>query len=271
MINLFGNGFVGGEFAKAYDVIINERNDLTPQTNNILYTISTTHNYNVFTDPHLDINTNLNTLVDVLENARKKYGADFTFNFVSSWFVYGNTDLPAKENSSCHPRGFYSITKKAAEDLLISYCDTFNINYRILRLCNVLGTSDKKVSKQRNALQYLISQLKQNQPIELYDQGDFYRDYMHVEDVVAGIKLVLDKGNLNEVYNIGSGVPTLFRTLIDHALEVTKSKSKINFIEQKEFHAKVQVKSMYMNCDKIKQLGFVQKKPILETLDEILL
>ena len=67
--------------------------------------------------------------------------------------------------------------------MLKSYCRTFDINYRILRLCNVYGDSDKGVSKKKNALQYLISQLQQNKDIDLYNDGMFYRDYMYVDDV----------------------------------------------------------------------------------------
>ena len=115
-------------------------------------------------------------MIKVLENIKNKNNT--TFNFISSWFVYGNTDLPAHEESYCDPRGFYSITKRAAEQLLISYCETYEIKYRILRLANVIGTGDKKVSKKKNALTYLINELKQDNAINLYSDGDLYRDYI---------------------------------------------------------------------------------------------
>jgi nucleoside-diphosphate-sugar epimerase len=154
---LGGNGFVGGRYCEMTpNVIKNDRDDFSVKSKNILYFISTVHNYNIFTDPYLDIDTNLITLIKVLENCKNK---DVTFNFISSWFVYGNVDLPARENSYCDPKGFYSITKRTAEQLLISYCETFGIKYRILRLANILGESDKKVSKQKNALQFLINEI----------------------------------------------------------------------------------------------------------------
>ena len=92
-----------------------------------VYFISTVDNYNVHTDMHIDINTNLNVLMDVLKSFRES-SPDAVFNFISSWFVYGNVPLPAKEDSHCNPRGFYSITKRAAEQMLISYCETFGLN-----------------------------------------------------------------------------------------------------------------------------------------------
>jgi nucleoside-diphosphate-sugar epimerase len=132
-----GTGFVGSKFVERRGGNIIPREANTPLTNDVVYFISTTHNYNVFTDVHLDINTNLNKLMDVLPNVKG------TFNFISSWFVYGNgydaQTKAATETSPCNPKGFYSITKKAAEDLIVSYCEVNNINYRIIRLCNVIG------------------------------------------------------------------------------------------------------------------------------------
>ena len=150
-INVYGaSGFVGSNFCNLYkeDVIEQPREINAPKADNVLYLISTTDNYNVFTDLHKDVNVNLTKLMSVLTECKDK---DVTFNFVSSWFVYGKVELPAKENSLCNPTGFYSITKKCAEDLIISYCKTFNKKYRILRLCNVYGSNDKGTSKKKNA------------------------------------------------------------------------------------------------------------------------
>ena len=175
-----GRGFVGSNFCKNKEnVVIKDRDDYTRHSNNIVYFISTVDNYNVYDNPHLDIDTNLKVLIDVLSDCKK----GDTFNFISSWFVYGQTKLPVKETSQCDPKGFYSITKRAAEQLLISYCETFGINYRILRLANVVGRGDQKVSKKKNALQYLINEMREHRPIELYRGGEFTRDYIHVDDV----------------------------------------------------------------------------------------
>jgi nucleoside-diphosphate-sugar epimerase len=102
----------------------------------VLYLISTTHNYHVFDDLHKDINTNLTKLVDVLPNVQG------TFNFVSSWFVYGDGYTkyhPAREIDRCIPKGILFYNKESGEDLTESFCRTFHKNYRIMRLCNVIG------------------------------------------------------------------------------------------------------------------------------------
>ena len=82
------------------EIIRIERNHRKPQSNDVLYLISTTHNYHVFEDPLLDIETNLSTLIKTLETCKD---LDLTFNFVSSWFIYGDTELPATEDNECQP------------------------------------------------------------------------------------------------------------------------------------------------------------------------
>lgn len=261
MINLFGgSGFVGTTFKEKYECIANERNDLVPKlasgVTDILYLISTIDNYNVTINPHVDIDTNLTTLVRVLENFRQLNKPNVVFNFASSWFVYGDTELPARETSYCDPKGFYSITKRAAEQLLISYCETYNLKYRILRFANVLGPGDKKVSKKKNALTYLINRIKNNEEINLYDNGNFYRDYMHVSDLCYATRTVMQRGGVNEIFNIGNGKPILFKEIIEYAVQKSGSSSKINYVEQPDFHKQVQVKSMYMDNSKIRSLGY---------------
>ena len=268
MINVLGgSGFVGSRYCELTEnVIENTRSDYTTKTSNILYFISTVDNYNVHTNPFLDIETNLTTLVKTLETCKR----GDTFNFISSWFVYGDVELPAKEDSYCDPKGFYSITKRAAEQLLISYCETFGIEWRILRLGNVLGKSDMKVSKKKNALQYLINEIKQNRDIDLYDGGDLYRDYIHVDDVVQAINLVIEKGPVGEIYNIGNGKKVYLRDSLEYVRVRTNSTSKFNSIDIVDFHKKVQTKNMVLDISKIQLLGYVPKYNTEQMLDTLL-
>jgi nucleoside-diphosphate-sugar epimerase len=252
-----GSGFVGSEFVKQNpDCIVNARNDYRIKSGNILYMISTVTNYNVKTDPYIDIDTNLSTLMGVLEQCKE---LDLTFNFVSSWFVYGETEMPATEQSNCYPNGFYSITKRCAEQLLISYCETFGIKYRILRLANVAGSGDKKASPQKNALQHMINELKAGRDVNVYDGGNLYRDYIHVSDAARAIKTIMDKGEVNTIYNVGNGKPLLFKDMIEYAKELIGGEGKLNSIEIPQFHRTVQVRSMWMLSDKLKSLGYEPK------------
>lgn len=263
-----GTGFIGRHFVAAYpdkcNVIPREEN--MPSDNDVLYLISTTHNYNVFTDVHLDINTNLNKLMDVLPNVKG------TINFISSWFVYGDGhksyDAAALEGSPCNPRGFYSITKRAAEQLLISYCEINHIHYRVLRLCNVVG-GDTGSNKKKNATEYLLQKIIANEPVEVY-RGNNYRNYLHVSDVVAAINLVMEKGESDSIYNIGGSGSISLYSLLDYAKSKINSSSVIHTIDPPPFHQFVQTSDFFMDCGKLNQLKFIPKYDRYTIIDKIL-
>jgi len=224
MVNIFGLGYIGKAYAQKYDCVIQDRNNLVPnidKCNNILFTISTIDNYNVNINPYLDIETNLILLIRVLENFRhvKNY-QDKTFNFLSSWFVYGDTTLPASELS-------YSLT-------------------------------------------YLINELKHNRAVYLYEKGEFYRDYIDIEDACSAIHLAITKSNVNEIYNIGNGVPIKFIDIMKYVAHKLNRESLIKETPQPEFHKNVQVKSMYMDTSKLKSLGYSNKFTIHDTLDKLI-
>ena len=261
-------GFIGSRFCNLFSnaSFSQKREDRNPLLNDIIYFISTVDNYNVFNNITLDVDTNLRVLCEVLEECKER---NITFNFISSWFVYGETSLPVKEEYYCHPSGFYSITKKAAEDLLISFCKTFKINYRIIRLCNVLGKGDEKASSKKNALTYMIECLKKNEDVYLYDDGTPKRDVMHIDDVCKAIHLICDIGELNQIYNVGSGVPTQISEIITLAKEHLGSTSKIKSKEAPEFHQIVQTKDFWMDTTRLKNLGFKQSIPLKKIIEEL--
>lgn len=264
-----GNGFVGGRYCElTNNTCKKSRNDYSVDTSgNLVYFISTIDNYNVFDDPYVDINTNLTTLIKVLENCKNK---NVVFNFISSWFVYGNVDLPAKENSNCDPKGFYSITKRAAEQLLISYCETFNIKYRILRLANVLGMQDSKVSKKKNALQFMLNELKSGKQIQLYDGGNIFRDYIHVDDVAQAINLIINSSVYNEIINVGNGIPVYLKDIMYFAANKLGCTELIHSMPPADFHNIVQTKNMVLDISKLKSLGYTQKFSVEDTIQQLL-
>lgn len=265
-----GTGFIGSKFCQKYDCVIVPKDTVVPPegTTKILYLISTVDNYNILTNSYIDIETNLIHLMKVLESIK---GKDIEFTFVSSWFVYGDVPLPASENSDCRPKGFYSITKRTAEQLIESYCKTFNMKYKIVRLSNIVGKGDGKISKKKNALQFLISEMQENRDINLYNEGNFYRDILHVEDAIDGIKFVIDNGKESEIYNLGSGSkPILFRDIIQYLHKKLNSTSKIGSMKPTDFHKIVQVESMYLEVSKITHLGFKPSRSVFQAIHELI-
>ena len=262
-----GTGFIGGKFCELYPdkVTLIPRDDRNPTTKDVLYFISTTTNQSVFKDLHIDIDTNLTLLMDVLSNCKDK---DITFNFVSSCFVYGNDVLDAKETDCCNPTGFYSITKRTAEQLLISYCKTFGIKYRIFRIGNVYGL-DPTITPGKNVLGFMISLMKQNKDIKLYDGGDYKKDYMFVDDICRAIKFLIKKSDTNQIYNVATGSSMSFRDILLTASNIISSRSEfisVRFPKEQEY---LQVKNMTANVDKLKDIGFLPKMSFEEGLNEM--
>jgi len=265
-----GSGFIGGEFCRTYpdEVEVVYRDITASNYPVILDFVSTIDNYNVKTDPFLDIDTNLRLLVEKLQNAKTIYGKNTIYNYVSTWFVYGKTKVPANEESPCWPKGFYAVTKLCAEQLVESYCGTFGMQFRIIRLGNVIGVGNKRVSAKRSALQFMIKELAQGREINLYNDGTI-RDFIDVRDVVSAIHLVLEKGEPNQIYNVANGHGWSVEHLINLAHASAGYTGKINIVAAPEFHKQVQTNVMYLDVSKIKKLGYAQQYHILQSIQSL--
>lgn len=260
-LSLFGaTGFVLGEYYKKYGGLIENRDTLTATYPDILYGISTVTNYNVYDDPQIDIQTNLLHLMKVLSNSYLRFGRDLQFNFISSWFVYGAcNDSPVKETHTCNPNGMYSITKYTAERLLASYAETMGFSYKIIRLANVMGVQDKRVSLTKNALQFIIGELVRGNPVEIYSEPSM-RDYIWIDDCISAINLGIE----SEVstLNIGNGVPINVKQVI---YDVANRLGRVELIKEKpspKFHKQVQGKDFWMDIGLLKTLGYETTVPI---------
>jgi len=248
-ISIFGGGgFVGGWYHKLCGGHLHPKNEQTPKTNEILTFVSTVDNYNIWDSPTLDIHTNQIWLINLLENSRRKFGKDFTINFISSWFVYGKEGAnPVQEDVVCRPTGFYSITKLAAELMLESYCQSYGIQYRILRLANVLGVGDKKASRKKNAFQYMIETLVRGGTVQLY-RDDHTRDFINVRDCVRIIYYIIHQAPVNNIYNIGSGVPQSINDWVNAIQQVYGG--EIELVDVPPFHNTVQRRHFWMDVTK---------------------
>lgn len=273
-ISLYGSsGFIGSKFAEMFsnDIITIDREDRSPKSSEILYLISTTHNYNVFNNPELDVKTNLNVLCEVFEKIKNV--DDLVFNFVSSWYVYGEyRGFSFKEGDEKRPLGFYSITKSCAEDLLISFCKTYNLKYRIFRLGSVFGKNDKGSSDKKNVLSHIIEKIAKDEEIEVYYNGEFTRDYIHINDVCRAMMHLVKFGKVNEIYNIATGTSTKFIDIITYCYEQLNKDKKIKFYDLPKYHDVFHIKNSDINISKLFYSGFNIKEnlSIYDGVKEIL-
>lgn len=273
-ISVYGSsGFIGSRWMKfnpSSDSISRESNFPNTAATDVLYFISTTHNYNIFDQPHKDVNTNLTKLIDVLEACRKT-NKDIVFNFVSSWFVYGmNASLNTLEETLPNPTGFYSITKRAAEQMLICYCQTFGMKYRIFRMTNIIGETDKGVSLQKNAIQYMIGLLKKNEPVKLYDGGGNVRDFMYVDDACSALRVCIDSAPTNEIINISNMEPVTIGEVIEYSKRKLRSCSDVISVETPIFHKVVQVKDVCLNNHRLLSYGYKPVSTTYQGVDKLL-
>ena len=255
-ISVYGStGFIGGTFGSLFleDVIKIPREQRKPESNEVLYLISTTTNHNMLTDLTIDVDVNLRILLETLEHCKNN---KLTFNYVSTGFVYGLDIINAKETDCCDPKGFYSITKRTAEQLVTSFCEVNEVNYRIMRIANVYG-HDKTISSKKNVLGFLSQLMKEDKDITLYNNGDDLRDYMHIIDICRALKTVIDKGEVNTIYNIASGESLPFRKILEIVKDKLNSRSKFISIPTPRFNQLSIPKNFSLNVSKLKSLGFV--------------
>ncbi len=258
MLSVFGStGFIGSNWMKKYPDIslAEERDALCSLYDQILYFRGTTTNYNVFdNNPAIDFETNLVLFINTLKNLK----LNSEVNLISSWFA-------------SHPRGLYSISKLAQEQVTISYCKTMKHNYRIVRLNNIVG-GDKNRSSKKNALEFIVDKLKKNEDIQIY-KGNNYRNYMHVSDCCRAIKLILDKGRLNGHFEIGGIKSYKVKELVDYCHQKLNSKSNITIIDTPRFHEIVQVNSYHAPKEDLNELyydlGFKPEYNMWQILDEL--
>ena len=262
MVNLFGaNGYIGSCYQTRHAARCQARNDLVPVTDRVLYMISTTHNHHLKTNPWIDVDTNIVTLLRVLENCRNVGVTEF--NFVSSWFVYGPVQQAVTEDAACRPQGFYSITKHTAEQLLMEYCQTHGITWRIMRLCNVLGGADTGASVHKNAVDTVIRRVLQGDILELVQGGRFLRDYLHVHDVCDAIHHVINQGTANTIYNIGTGQPVMFVDVVEYILDVMDRTVVIS-------NNTASVIDCVLNCSRLQSLGWQPTIPWQDAVREMI-
>ena len=221
MLSIYGGtGIIGSYYINLHGGQLIPRNQLEPLSDNVLYLISTTSNS--YSNPLIHTDTNIDCLM------KRKM----------------------KENNNCNPKGLYSITKHCAEQLVIDFCSYHGIQWKILRLANIYGGPDKS-NGQRNALHYMIQELKANHPVQ--GVWGLSRDFLHIYDACRAIELICNNGKNNTIYNIGSGYSTLQSDCLEFCKRVLGSTSDLSF---RSHRANEQSLAMSLDCNGIQSLGF---------------
>lgn len=261
---------------KDVKIIVKNINDLTLEDlkgiDIIYHCASKPTNYNVLSDPYIDIQTDLVGTVHILElckNLKKKP----LFIYFSTFFVYGhtydNTKTPINEESKTDPLAIYPATKLCAESIVRLYGKLHQMPYLICRLTNVYGELEDYNNSQKGALNLLIMKAIKGEELKIYNNGNFYRDYIHVDDVVSAVRFLEEKQQYDTLYLIGYGKPILFSELIHTIKELTHTTSEIHAVEPPPFHKVVGMNNFVADTSKINRLGWKPKVTPKEGIEKI--
>lgn len=193
----------------------------------------------------------------VLLEACKVTGQIRRFIHVSTDEVYGETDEDAvvgnHEASQLLPTNPYSATKAGAEMLVMAYGRSYGLPVITTRGNNVYGPNqfpEKLIPK-------LILLAMKGKPLPIHGDGSNVRSYLYCEDVAEAFEVVLHKGEIGHVYNIGTKKE---RRVIDVVKDVCQlfsldPEAVIKFVENRPFNDQ----RYFLDDQKLKNLGWSER------------
>ncbi len=193
--------FVHGDIADregVFDAVKKNKADL------IINFAADTHVDRSITEPGSFIMTDVFGTYVLLEAAREFNVAHF--HQISTDEVYGDIEANDRstETANLRPSSPYSASKTGGDVMCLAYARTFNVPLTITRGTNNIGPYQYP----EKVVPLWITNAIDALPLPLYGDGRQMRDYQYVIDHCEGIDIVIEKGQLGEVYNIGSGVET---------------------------------------------------------------
>ena len=153
-------------------------------------------------DPSIFLQTNI-IGTSVLMDACRKYGI-MRYHQVSTDEVYGDLpldrpDLFFTETTPLHTSSPYSSSKAGADLLVMAYHRTFGLPVTISRCSNNYGPYHFP----EKLIPLMIANCLNDKPLPVYGEGLNVRDWLYVEDHCRAIDLIIHKGRVGEVYNVG--------------------------------------------------------------------
>jgi len=150
------------------------------------------------------------------------------FVYASSSSVYGDAELPMRENSLLKPVSPYGVTKLAAENLCYLYWKNYGLPVISLRYFTVYGPRQRPDM----AIYKFVKSILESVEIVVYGDGTQTRDFTFIDDVIEATLLAANADdNLNgKVFNVGSGSRISVNELIKRIEDITEKKAKIKYI-----------------------------------------
>ncbi len=176
--------------------------------------------------------------------------------------VYGSVEVGSSlETDPLEPRSPYSASKAGSDLIALAYHHTHGTPVLVTRCTNNFGPYQYP----EKAIPLFTTNLIDGQKIPLYGDGLNERDWLFVDDHCSGVHLVLTKGTVGEIYNIGAGNETPNRVLVDKLLGIFGvGEEMVQYVEDRKGHDR----RYSVNIDKITTLGWKKKRTLDEALSE---
>jgi len=198
----------------------------------------------------------------VLLEAAKKFGVE-RYHQVSTDEVYG--DIPpghsSLETDPLRPRSPYSASKAGGDLMCLAYHTSYGLPVTLTRGSNNIGPYQYP----EKVVPLFVTNAIDDLPLPLYGDGRQMRDYQYVLDHCEGIDIVLHRGQVGEVYNLGTGTETenivMARAILDL---LGKPYSLIRHVTDRPGHDR----RYSLNIDKIRALGWQSRHSFAEAIEK---
>lgn len=187
-------------------------------------------------NPEIFLQTNV-IGTSVLMDACRKYG-NIRYHQVSTDEVYGDLpldrpDLFFTETTPLHTSSPYSASKASADLLVQAYHRTYKLPTTISRCSNNYGPYHFP----EKLIPLMIANALNDKKLPVYGKGENVRDWLYVEDHCSAIDLIIRKGKIGEVYNIGGhNERTNLEVVKTIIKELGKSEDLIEFVTDRPGH-----------------------------------
>lgn len=187
-------------------------------------------------NPEIFLQTNV-IGTSVLMDACRKYG-NIRYHQVSTDEVYGDLpldrpDLFFTETTPLHTSSPYSASKASADLLVQAYYRTYKLPVTISRCSNNYGPYHFP----EKLIPLMIANALNDKKLPVYGKGENVRDWLYVEDHCSAIDLIIRKGKVGEVYNIGGhNERTNLEVVKTIIKELGKSEDLIEFVTDRPGH-----------------------------------
>lgn len=219
---------------------------------------------NSFSSPNETVINNVSSQINLLEAVKKNNLLETRILIISSAEVYGDVkkeDLPIDENTPFNPTNPYAVSKLAQDFLARQYFLSDKLKIIIARPFNHIGpkqSPDFVVS----SFAKKIVEIEKGKRESVLPVGNLEakRDFTDVRDTVRAYALLMEKGELGEVYNIGSGTSHKISDILDKLLSYSQIKVKVE--SEKSLFRPIDNKELV--CDYTKLKNLTDWKPEIE-------